>query len=128
MFCQISLKTPDFKRFPGFAKYHLGSGGWFLAMLSTVVGSFGVLLACLLVGSNFLTSLALPLFGGNILLYTLIYFFVSGLFVFLGIKIIKRVELYVIALLIVAILFVFIEGLSHIKISNIFTGDLEIIF
>src|SRR3989344_7065575 len=73
MFAEVSLKTPDFKRFPGFARYHLGRWGEYVAMLFTILGSFGVLLACLIVGSKFFHAVFQPIFGGTLLAYMLLY-------------------------------------------------------
>ena len=37
IFCQISLKTPDFKRFPGFVGHYLGKKAEALAMFLTII-------------------------------------------------------------------------------------------
>jgi amino acid permease len=53
IFCEISLKTPDFKRFPGFVGHYLGKWAQFFTMISVILGTFGVLLVYLLIGDNF---------------------------------------------------------------------------
>lgn len=121
-FAEISLKTPDFKRFPGFAGYHLGKWAKAIALVSEVIGYFGVLLAYLIVGGEFLTAVFSPMLGGNNLIYTLIYFILAVFLVYIGIKTIAKVELINICILGLAILFIFIKGFSFIKFGNI-TGQ-----
>jgi len=120
IFCQISLKTPDFKRFPGFVGYYLGKWPKFFAMISVILGTIGVLLAYLLVGGQFLSSVFQPIFSGNILAYVFVYFFIVSVIIYFDIKIVARVEFWVMALLFLAVLFIFIAGFSQIKLSNIF--------
>ncbi|MCX6718604.1 MAG: hypothetical protein NTY81_03350 [Candidatus Staskawiczbacteria bacterium] len=120
IFCDISLKTPDFKRFPGFVGHYLGKWPQAFTMILMILGSFGVLLVYLLIGGEFLTSVFQPIFSGSNLIYVLIYFCAVSIIVYLDIKIIARVEFWVIVLLFISIFLVFIEGFSHIKLSNIF--------
>jgi len=126
IFCQISLKTPDFKRFPGFVGHHLGKGAKVFTMVATILITLGVLLVYLLVGGQFLTTVFQPIFSGNILTYVFVYFFIASVIIYFDIKIVAKVEFWVIVLLFVSIFFVFIESLSNIKLSNIFLGDGEL--
>lgn len=125
IFTEISLKTPDFKRFPGFVGFYLGRKAELLAMFISIVSGFGVLLAYLIVGGEFLTSIFLPIFGGDVFGYTMLYFIAASIIIFLGIKIVSRVELWVLLLLFFSVVFVFIEGFSKIKIGNIFVPTAE---
>src|SRR3989344_58690 len=47
IFAKISLKTPDFKRFPGFARFYLGPWAGKVSLVLMVVGLLGVLLVYL---------------------------------------------------------------------------------
>jgi hypothetical protein len=60
------------------------------------------------------------MFGGNNLIYVLIYFFIASIIIYFDIKVISKVEFWVIILLFLSLFLVFVEGFSHIKISNIF--------
>ncbi len=121
IFAEISLKTPDYKRFPGFARFYFGKKGEALALAVSIIGGFGVLLAYLIVGGEFLTNILQPAFGGNNLGYTFLYFISASIIIFLGIKVISRVELWVILALFLSILFVFISSFSEIRLLNIFS-------
>jgi amino acid permease len=125
IFCDISLKTPDFKRFPGFVGHYLGNWAKFFTMVSVIFGTLGVLLVYLLIGSQFLTLVLQPLFSGNVLTYALVYFFIVSAIVYFDIKVISKVEFWVIVLLFLSVFLIFVESFSHIKLSNIFIGDFK---
>lgn len=122
IFCQISLKTPDFKRFPGFVGHYLGKWAEIFAMVSTIFAVFGILLVYLIVGGQFLTTALGPIFSGSILTYVLIYFLIVSIIIYFDIKVIARVEFWIITLLFLSLFFIFIESFSHIKLSNIFVA------
>ncbi|MEK7541099.1 MAG: aromatic amino acid transport family protein [Patescibacteria group bacterium] len=125
MYGEVALKTPDFKRFPGFVNFHLGK--WFgrFSLVSTVLGSFGVLLVYLIIGSQFLSSIFLPIFGGSKLLYVFIYFALASLIIYFGIKIVSKVELGVLVFLLSVLVLIFIKGFSQIKIDNLFIENID---
>jgi amino acid permease len=125
IFADISLKTPDFKRFPGFVGFYLGKWGKFVAMISMIFGTYGVLLAYLIIGGEFLSNVFKPLFGGSSLIYTFVYFLVASSIIYFGIKAIARVEFWILAVLFVSLFLIFIEGFSQIRLSNIFAGGLS---
>ena len=119
-FGELSLKTPDLKRLPGFAKIYLGKAGESLAYLSTVLGFFGAILAYLIVGGEFLNELLSPIFGGSPLFYTFLYFALGALLIFFGIKAVVKVELFGLILFIAILLIVFFKSQNSIVISNLF--------
>jgi len=120
IFGQISLKTPDFKRFPGFVGYYLGKWPKNIILISTTFGSLGVLLVYLIVGGQFLTAVFSPLFGGDVLTYVLIYFISVSIFIYFGIKAISKIDFLALSSLLVILLIVLIKGFAQIKMGNIF--------
>jgi len=125
IYSEVALKTPDFKRFPGFVGFHLGK--WFsrFSLISTTLGSFGVLLVYLIIGSQFLSSVFSPILGGSKILYVFIYFFLMSLIIYLGIKIVSKVELGVLIFLLLILFLILIKGFSQIKIGNLFIGNID---
>ena len=119
-FGELALKTPDFKRLPGFAKIYLGNWGEKIALISTILGIFGAILAYLIVGGEFLTELFLPIFGGNSLIYTLFYFFVGAALIFFGIKAIAKVEFWGLILFFLILFAIFFQGKSVLSLGNLF--------
>ena len=119
-FGELALKTPDFKRLPGFAKIYLGNWGQIAAYVSTILGIFGALLAYLIVGGEFFTELLSPIFGGNSLIYTLFYFVIGASLIFFGIKAIAKVEFWGLVLFFIILFAIFFRGESFITIGNLF--------
>jgi len=128
-FGELALKTPDFKRLPGFAKIYLGNWGQIAAYTSTILGIFGALLAYLIVGGEFLTELFLPIFGGSSLVYTLFYFVIAAGLIFFGIKAIAKVEFWGLVLFFIILFAIFFQGKLFITIENLFPSpDISYIF
>ncbi len=128
VFVKISLKTPDFKRFPGFAKHYLGRWGQLIASVCIVFGTMGVLLAYIIVGGEFLTNIFMPIFGGNNFVYTFLYFLAGSAIVFFGIKAIARAEALVLAGLVICLAFIFLKNIWHINLNNILAAGSETSF
>jgi len=119
-FGELALKTPDLKRLPGFAKIYLGNLGEKVAFLSSILGIFGAILAYLIVGGEFLTSLFSPIFGGNTLFWTLFYFALAAALIFFGIKAIAKIEFWGLILFFIILIVVFFKSFSQIKLANLF--------
>lgn len=119
IFAKVAILTPDFKRFPGFVRFHLGKWLGFLYLISAISGSFGVMLVYLIIGSQFLAII----FGGNQLLYTLLFWGAITCLLFFGIRIICKVEFGVMVFLGLILFFIFAAGFPHFKLSNIFISD-----
>lgn len=122
-FGELAIKTPDFKRLPGFAKFYLGNWGEKLAYFSTILGIFGALLAYLIVGGEFLTELLSPIFGGGKVIWTLFYFSLATVLIFFGIKAVAKVEFWGLILLFVVLFLIFLRGKYLINIENLFIGS-----
>ncbi len=116
---EICLKTPDFLRLPGFAKYHLGKKAQKIAYFSGITGLLGAVLAYLILGGEFLTTLLQPSFGGDVIHYTTIYFLFSSAFIYFGIKAIAKVEFWGIVVFFIVLFLTFFEGLGEISVSNL---------
>jgi tyrosine-specific transport protein len=126
---ELALRTPDFKRLPGFAKIYLGNWGKNVAYLSTVLGLFGGLLAYAIVGGEFFTELLSPLLGGNSLSYTLLYFIIGASLIFSGIKAIAKVQFWGLILFFLILFAIFFRGNSFITMENLFPSiDFSSIF
>jgi len=102
-FGEISLKAPDFKRLPGFAKIYLGPKAEKISMFSVIFGLSGAILAYLIVGGGFMSDLLSPYFGQSQLFYTLVYFIIGSALVYFGIKAIAKIEFWAIVLFIFAL-------------------------
>ena len=119
-FGELALKTPDLKRLPGFAKFHLGKWGEKTAFLSSILGIFGAILAYIIVGGEFLTELLSPFFGGGNLVWTLFYFSLGAALIFFGIKAISKIEFWGLVLFFIILIAIFFRGQTFLKIENLF--------
>lgn len=128
-FGELALKTPDLKRLPGFAKFHLGNWAEKIAYFSTILGAFGAILAYLIVGGEFLTELFSPIFGGGNLIYTLFYFIVGAALIFFGIKAIVKFEFWGLVLFFVILIAIYLRAFPFLKLTNLFPSpDLKYLF
>lgn len=125
-FGELALKTPDLKRMPGFAKYHLGDWGEKFAFLISILGLSGAILAYLIVGGEFLSELLSPFFGGENLIWTLVYFSLGALFIFFGIRIVSKIELWGLILFFAILLLIFFKAKGIINVENFFIRNQKI--
>ena len=125
IFGKLAVKTPDFKRFPGFVKFYLGERLKKVALISSIIGGLGGLLAYLIVGSTFLESLfsrALNIGTNN---YILIYFALGSFFVFSGIKSISKLSFWFLSFFFLVLVIMFNRFSSTIQIDNFFLGSIH---
>ena len=118
-FSELSLRTPDFKRLPGFAKIYLGNWGEKTALIFTVLSLFGALLAYLIVGGEFLQQLLSPIFQGSNFFYTILYFFFGAILISFGIKSISKIGFASLLLLFLALILIFFKSRSVLNFSNL---------
>ncbi len=127
-FGEVVLKTEGQHRLPGYAGIYLGKTGKIAAVVSTIFGLFGALLAYLIVGGEFLTALFSPRWGGDNLFYTLIYFLTGAALIFFGIKAISKIEFFGLILFFVILAAIFFRGLPFIKPANLIAFDPAYLF
>lgn len=120
LFGEVALKTPDFLRLPSYAQIYLGSWGKITALLAIVFGFLGAILAYLVIGGEFLTNLLSPIFGGNSLIYTLLYFSAGALLILFGIKAISKVHFLGLSLFFIILIIIFFKGLPSLRLENLF--------
>lgn len=123
LFEKVALATPDFLRFPGYVRTHLGKGAEKVAFVSTIIGLLGSILAYLIVGGEFLTNLLSPIFGGGNALYTILYFLAGAALIFFGIKAISRIEFWAILLFFLILIIIFLKGFPQINLANFNIGN-----
>jgi amino acid permease len=121
LFGELAILTPDLKRLPGFVNYHLGSIAGKVAFISAILGTYGTLLAYLIIGGNFLKNLFFPILEDFDLIFILIYFLLAFLFVFLGINIISKVEFLDSVLFLLILVLISVLGQKFFNFKNLFS-------
>jgi len=116
LFGEVAIATPDFLRFPGFARIHLGRWAEKISFVSIILGLFGANLAYLIIGGKFLNSL---LNIENELVGVFIYFAFGAVLIYFGIKAISKVEFWGLILFFAILIIIFLNGLPSFKMENL---------
>ncbi len=124
-FGEIALKTRDFIRIPGFALHYLGKWGYRISLTTGILGLFGACLAYLILGGEFLQAIFFPLFGGSSFFYTLIYFAIGSLVIFLGVKAVDKVQLWGLILFFLTLIAIFYRGKPYFDLSNLSISEID---
>jgi len=127
MYGKIALSTKTLHRLPGYANQYLGPFWKKIAFFIIGLGLTGALLAYLIVGGNFLNSLFSSYFGGNTLIYTLLFFTAGAFLVFRGIKSISQVELSFLIVFFLLLVLFFIKAFPFINLDYLSNIDLRFI-
>lgn len=118
-FADVALKTPDYKRLPGFAGYYLGAKAELIVSICTIVSGLAASVVFMTIGGQFLYSLASPFWGGPMALYAIIYLLAGAFFIFFGINIVQKIAFWGL-ILFLAIMAVLICGFApYFNIANL---------
>ncbi len=128
MYAKVCLNTPGKKRFPGYVKQYIGPRAAKFSMVSMCIGMYGAQLAYLIVGGQFFYNLLSPYFGGNILLYTFIYFILASALIYTGIKGISVVEFFVVILFAIIIIAFAVRLLPLVEVNNLSLINTKAVF
>lgn len=123
IFGEVCLGTKENHRLPGYVNKYLGNGWKNLSFLLIWLGLTGASLAYLIVGGEFLKFLFAPYFGGNNLIYTLIFFIAGSYLIFRGIKSISQIEISLLFVFFVILIIFFLKALPFINVNYLKTID-----
>jgi tyrosine-specific transport protein len=121
----IIIGTKGRHRFPGYAYLYLGKNWGRIAFLAMCFGLSGAQLAYLIIGGTFLGGLFSPFFGESILIPVLIFFTISSLLIYKGIKGIALTEFLTIILLFVLFLIFAFQTVPKINFNNYFNFNIK---
>ena len=114
MFAEVILRTRYRHQLAGYARKYLGKFAFTLETVSFLVGGFGALTAYLIGEGKVLTAL----FGGSEMTNALIFFVVTAIILFAGLKILKVFELWMVLALLAVVFSIFIFCFSSVDLSN----------
>lgn len=123
LLAEVSRDTNKIARIPGYAEEYLGEKWKKFSLIVSSLGLIGALLAYLILGGKFLALYFVPYFGGGEFFYTLLYFILGAVLVYQGIKSIAKTEIIMVAAFILILLLFFSQGLSFLRLENLFTFD-----
>jgi tyrosine-specific transport protein len=119
-FAEISLKTPDLKRFPGFVEFYFGKPLARFAFFFAILGNLLTNLAYLIVGGSFLKELFQPVFNQGESFWVLVYFLLGIIFVFFDISLIKQIEFLGFLGFFLVLFLIFFENFKKINLNYLF--------
>ena len=122
---EITLEEKGIHRLPGYVENYLGPRWKKITLFIIGLGLMGALLAYLIIGGSFLNSFFNPFFGGNEILYTLLFFIAGSYLIFKGIKSISQIELSLLVVFFVILFLFLIKAFPFINIENLKTINLE---
>lgn len=125
IFGEVALGTQGIHRLPGYVGKYLGPRWKKITLFIIGLGLMGALLAYLIVGGSFLNSFFSPFFGGNEILYTLLFFVFGSYLIFRGIKSISQVEITLLLVFFIILLLFLIKAFPFINIENFKTINLK---
>jgi len=117
-YAEIVLRTKEEKEMAGYVKTYSGRIGEILIALSLILGIYAALTAYVIGVGTYLEAFFEPLFGGNLILWGLIFWFFGSLVCYFGLGLMSRFELFMSVALIAVAIFIFIFSLPHLKIEN----------
>lgn len=123
LLARVALGTERIHRQPGYAGEYLGENWKKISFVIFSFGLTGALLAYLIVGGEFLTFLLAPLFGGDVVLYTLLFFCAGTYLILRGIKSISQIELSLLLVFFVILVVFFMKAIHLINIEYFKTID-----
>ena len=128
IYSEIVFGTKEQHRFPGYVQKYLGLKWKKFTFVITAFGLMGALLAYLIVGGQFLFAYFGPLLGGNVILYTLLFFAFGAYLVFGGVKSISSIELILLGVILAILVLFFVKAFPFIDIDNFKTFNPGFIF
>lgn len=127
MYGEIMLRTHERYRLPGYVGAYFGGAAKRIMQGVTIVSLMGGMLAYVLVGGSFLHMLTNGVFGPMVVYQIIFWAIMSGI-VMLGLSMIKRTEMIMLACMVGIIMLLFLFSVSHITLENLTRGDLNNFF
>jgi len=108
------LRTKGKHQLTGYAEKYLGQKGKLLMMFSMIFGIYGALVAYLIgVGQA-----AAAMFGGNAILYTLLFFIIVASLIYSGLRKVANAELYLLPFMLLVVALIAFLSYKHIDLIN----------
>jgi len=116
---EVNLRTKLNHQLTGLARIYLGKAGWYFMLFSVLFGLYGALIAYTVEQGNFLMALLSQFFGGNQIIYSIIFFVLFGILVFIGLNCIKKSEVFMVFLIMIILAIITLFALPHVEPGNL---------
>ncbi len=128
IYSSIIISTHSYHRLTGYARIYLGKTGEIIVFIAKMIGSYGALLAYIIITGIFLNQLLAPYFGGNEFIYASLLFGIEAIIVYFGIGMIARAELAMTGLLLLAVGMIVWKGAGAVEFANYQFVDWKYLF
>jgi tyrosine-specific transport protein len=119
LYGEIVCRTQGKHRLVGYANIYLGHWGKKIVSISVVVGFYSSLLVYIIVGGGFLKDMLSSVIIMPPIFFNLLFFIIGAFAVYVGLKLIGKMDLLMGALLIIIVLLFFCLGFSKINAANL---------
>jgi len=126
MYGEISLRTTALHRLPGYSRIYLNRSAEAITYTTTIVGLTGSLLAYIVIGGEFLTSLLMPILGGNNFIYSAIFFIAGSLLIYFGSGPVSKTEFFSLGLFFIILIILFLKASSAIDWQYLTTVNVDL--
>ncbi|MBU1720379.1 MAG: hypothetical protein KKA07_15050, partial [Bacteroidetes bacterium] len=114
-YAEVTLRTREKHQLPGYANKYLGIWGKRISMIAIIFSIFGAMIAYVIEIGIFLNSIFNPVFGGSPKIYSLIFYFLAAIAIYIGLKTVANIEKLLVIVLLAIILVLFIFSIGAIK-------------
>lgn len=121
---EIVLSSKNAHQLTGYANKYLGPVGKWVMFQTFMVASYGSLLAYIIGGGEVLQAL----FGGNNKLWTLLFFCIGSVLLYIGLKVIKKIGFILMFALLGVIITLAVACLGHWESVNLVSFDMMKLF
>lgn len=118
-YSEIILRTKGRHYLIGYAEKYLGEWGKGVATFVTIFGLYGSLLAYIVVAGDFLHTIFGNVAGGSPYIFSIIFFTIGAVFIYLGLKLVSGGELIMTIFLLLTVAIIAVKGLPEIQLINL---------
>lgn len=116
---EIALRTKGSHQLTGYANKYYGKAGKYLMAFFMIIGLYGALVAYIIKEGQFLSAILSPVIGGTPLIYSIIFFIIFSILVYIGLRAIEKSELFMATFFVLIVLIILIFALPHINLQNL---------
>jgi len=116
---EVTLRTKGIHQLTGYAKIYLGKVGHYLMIFAFIIFSYGALTAYIIKIGELLNALLSPIFGGTIIIYSIIFFILSFIIVYEGVRIVEKSEVSMVFLIFIMVIILAIFTIPNLNINNL---------
>jgi len=125
MFAEVTLRTKKRGRIVLYCQKYIGKSGKTISMLIALFSLYSSMLAYIIIGGIFLSSMFSKTFGGDEFFYSPIFFIFATAGIYASLKLISAIELAMVILLFATIFGIMLKGIYFVDFDNLLTYNIS---